>query len=105
MIKKRKNNFLYLAKNINNDKIAPLITYQKGECPMFYPIFTEHRDYFRQYLLKNNIYCPIHWNTVYNHGSDSYEEWKRQNNVLSVIIDQRYDIEDMEYIAKIINKY
>lgn len=63
--------------------------------PMFIPVFINNRDSVRKELMKNNIFCPIHW-------PDSKNE-ELSNRELSLVIDQRYDNFDMKKIADILN--
>lgn len=68
-----------------------------NDIPLFIPIFLEkkRRDNLRQYLINNNIYCPIHW--PISHLHEIHGEMKRiYDEELSLICDQRYSLEDME---------
>lgn len=61
----------------------------KDDCPLFVPILTEKRDAIRNYLIDNQIYCPIHWNDY---------DWNGQE--LSLVCDQRYTEADMNLIVQ-----
>lgn len=76
------------------------------DVPLFVPICMKEQDRLslRQYLISNHIYLPIHWpiselHDVTDTGKQLFE------SELSVICDQRYDIEDMEHIALMIRKW
>ena len=74
------------------------------DCPLFVPILIEDRDGLRKYLIDNNIYCPIHWPISKLHSLSEKEKYIYDHE-LSIVCDQRYDIEDMNKICKYINKY
>lgn len=69
-------------------------------CPLFIPIMVNNgeRDNLRQHLVFNNVYCPVHWpNEVKREGI--------QREELSLICDQRYNQNDMEYILDLIREW
>lgn len=67
--------------------------------PMFVPIFLENRNEMRKKLMKNNIFCPVHW------PFNASEEDKNSlyDTELSLVCDQRYSSNDMENIVKVLN--
>ena len=71
--------------------------FEKG-VPLFVPILlpTEKRDELRHYLIEKGVYCPIHWPEVMGakKGIRDYE--------LSLVCDQRYNENDMNYMADLI---
>lgn len=76
------------------------------DVPLFVPICMEttKRQSLRQYLVEHNIFLPIHWPLSELHNIT--EEGRRLfENELSVICDQRYDVEDMEYIISMIKRW
>lgn len=86
---KRINNYKILD---NKLKYKPVNKITKNDCPFMYLIRIDNRDKFRKYLIKNNIYCPIHWPNC-------------SDNELSIPIDDRYDVKEMNYIIDIVNNY
>ena len=67
-------------------------------CPLFIPIMVGNgkRDELRNYLIKHNVYCPVHWpQSKGMHSNIPKEE-------LSLICDHRYSKKEMEYIVNII---
>lgn len=73
------------------NKIGCMFELKEQDCPLFVPIITEKLNMLRKYLIDHQVYCPVHWprNSL-------------GNKELSLICDQRYDIEDMEYICSLI---
>lgn len=86
--------------------IRPLYV-QMGESdvPLFVPVLVkpEIRADLRQHLIKNEVYCPIHWPSELGGANKLYD------GELSLICDQRYGTEDikrqMTLISEFINGY
>lgn len=102
---KRRNNALYL---INGLKGFSQVTLWRNELkyddiPLFVPILvnTAIRNELRKYLISNQIYCPIHWPKTANHTTET----ELYDTELSLICDQRYDIDDMDKIISTINQF
>lgn len=97
MKKRRICNAKIIEENlVYDDNVKMLYNYQTGDCPLYVPIISIKRDDIRKKLIKNKIYCPIHWPNFNNSNNEIYK------NELSLICDQRYDEEDMKREAKII---
>lgn len=72
------------------------------ECPLFVPICVckEYRDELRKTLIKNGIYCPVHWPRPNEKcRSDLYA------TELSLICDQRYGRDDMIRMTNVIRDF
>lgn len=101
---KRRNNARTLYDGINELKHIKLLIPNPdfdNISPLFSPIMMERnkRDELRSFLIKHNIYCPVHWpNTEVNSSSIS-------NSELSLICDQRYSFDDMKHIVELITKW
>lgn len=97
IIEKRISNTKIIEENfINNDNVKLLYNYKNGDCPLFVPIILKNRDNIRKKLIKNNIFCPVHWPKFNNSNNELYA------NELSLICDQRYTKEDMQREVKIL---
>lgn len=74
--------------------------YREDVVPMFIPIFLDqHRDEVRKRMFEKEVFCPIHWpweSEELNGRNILY------NKELSLICDQRYTEEDMDFILEII---
>ena len=77
-----------------------------NDCPMFVPILVPNaqRDALRNYLIKNDIYCPVHWPLSKYHKLNEKEKFLYKNE-LSLVCDQRYDANDMNRMIKIIELF
>lgn len=70
-------------------------------CPLFVPIMMDNdkRNELRNYLIRYNVYCPVHWPQTKDVRSIIPQ------NELSLICDHRYTETDMEYIVNIIHQW
>ncbi len=75
-------------------KVQFLFQQEELDCPLFVPILLSNRDEVRQHLLKNGIYCPVHWPRPEGCQSNIYDL------ELSLICDQRYGYKDMKRIIE-----
>ena len=73
---------------------------------MFVPIFVpkNRRNELKQYLINNEIYCPIHWPVSKFHQLDDKTQYIYENE-LSLVCDQRYIEEDMYRMVKTIKQF
>lgn len=76
------------------------------DVPLFVPVLVqpEKRNSLRGYLIKNKIYCPVHWplSSIHDEMSGSKQLFESE---LSLICDQRYGVDDMKRIARAIDDY
>ncbi|MFK2823437.1 hypothetical protein ACH5BK_10715 [Arcobacter sp. YIC-80] len=100
--KKRKENFEYLHKelgNINQLKIENNIDF----VPFVYLLMIEDKS-LREKLIKNKIYIAKYWNEVLERKNISSVEKNFVNQIIPLPIDQRYNLEDMNRIIKVIRE-
>lgn len=90
--KKRRENAKALFEGLQN-KVQFMFPTEDMDCPLFVPILLPNRDRVRAHLTKNGIYCPVHWSKPEGCESNIYDM------ELSLVCDQRYEIEDMERIV------
>lgn len=103
MRERRQENAAYLHEHLKDVKFLGKLT--DGAVPLFVPVFfesKEQRDYIRKKLIENNIYCPAHWPKPQQIPA-GFAVNEIYDTELSVICDQRYGVEDMKKITKIIN--
>lgn len=103
IVSKRINNAKMLIDGIKDIKDIRLLfgKINEEDTPMFVPILLEEetRNDLRQFLIKNQVYCPIHWpETKWNNG-DIYKQ------ELSLVCDQRYDENDIKREIDLINEF
>ena len=105
IVRRRRENALYLTSELR--KVPEIKLWRndinEDDVPMFVPILVDSlvRNDIRSALIKEKIYCPIHWPqpTLGNIDDDLY------NRELSLVCDQRYDISDMQRIVEAIKLY
>ena len=99
--KMRKINFLFLnekLKSINKLKL----TVPNGA--FMYPLYIDNGAMVRRMLQKIGIYSPCLWPNVFDNCSDKSLEWKFSKNIVALPIDQRYNLDDMDYMIKELKK-
>lgn len=99
---RRRANAQRLLSQISNMAVFPYL--HENDCPLFVPIVTPKRDELIKYLIENKIYCPIHWPISVYHKLNK-ETIKLYNEEISIVCDQRYTVEDMDRICKVIEKW
>ena len=105
---KRRENGNYLLRELEKIEGVRLPCTSIGEgCPLFIPILVEAhlRDDLKSYLIKNEIYCPVHWPISKDHDLQDKREKDVYEQELSVICDQRYEIMDMKKIVDCISEF
>lgn len=95
--RRRTNNFIYLDNQLKKINRLKLII---PEGPFMYPLFINNGAEIRKKLQKKNIYIPILWPSVLKNCNKDDLEYDLANNILPLPVDQRYDIQDMEYMVK-----
>lgn len=93
----RNNNYNYLHKRLG---YINKISIKDIHGPFSYPFYVENGIEVRKKLAKMNIYIPTLWpNVMMNNGEGSIE-YDYAANILPLPCDQRYGIDDMEYIVR-----
>ena len=93
---KRQRNFYYLHSKLKD--LNKLNLEHSFEAPMVYPMLIEHKD-LRAYLVSKKIYVPHWWKDVLSRVESNSFEHYLSTYLLALPIDQRYDLEDMDYIV------
>lgn len=97
--KQRQANSAQLIAGLDEIGIKPLIPVSLDSVPLFVPIYLENRDEVRRRMFQHEIFCPVHWpldGMVVKRGRILAE------TELSLIVDQRYGVNEMELILKYI---
>lgn len=101
-MEKRRNNFKFLLPKLIDLNIHPLIIPQNDTyVPLFLPVLLKNRDDVRNKLYSENVFFPIHWLSAKNTGFSSF----LRRHELSIVIDQRYNISDMNRVLDLLIKY
>lgn len=109
LIAKRKENYSYLSHFVSKNKCLQLVFKElpQNVCPLFLPVFVRgRRDEFQRILIENKIYSPVHWPRT---NQVDYPLFTGSNkileNIISIPIDQRYSLAEMDRIAYIIRDF
>ena len=102
----RKENWNYIYNALRNTKLLLLNdNYADDFVPFSFPVIIEDRDGFRSYLMEHNIYCAVHW-PIETEEQRRFETSRYiSEHILSLPIDQRYGIEELDYMIKVIVDY
>ena len=100
---KRRENAKYLHEHLKGVRFMGEFT--DKAVPLFVPVFfdsSEQRNAVRKKLIEAQIYCPIHWPKPAMIPAD-FEVNKIYDTELSLICDQRYNLDDMDRLVTLIN--
>lgn len=101
VIEKRKKNIDFIYEQLSNI-IVPFCDNYKGEVLIAVPLICDNRDSLREFLIKNRIFCAVHWPQDKNRT----ERAKRiSKKLISIMIDQRYGELHMQYLVDKIRDY
>ena len=95
----RRDNFKYLDCRF---KESNMLNFELGaeSVPMIYPYYIENGKKLKSILIENNIFVATYWPNVLDWTKPGFLEYKITQNLLSLPIDQRYNIEDLKQIEK-----
>ena len=99
--KKRTENYLYLCERLK--KINQL-NVRKIEGAYMYPLLLDNAEYIRKRLQDQKVYIPVLWPNVVKDRKNKYESFLAEN-ILPLPCDQRYDLDDMQYVIDLIFKF
>ena len=93
----RERNYLHLHKalgGVNGLKLSD----RPGT--FMYPLLVENGPEMRKRLLQKKIYIPTLWPDVLEWCGEEETEYRMAHNILPLPIDQRYGVEDMDYLKE-----
>ena len=101
---KRNKNFLYLHKYLADmNELSSVIEKSYVNGPMVYPFLRKNNIELRKQLIHNRIYVAMYWPNIPVWIDDKNTvEMYFYNNLIALPIDQRYGLDDMDFIMKII---
>ena len=99
---KRINNYNYLKKKL--DKLNAINTDITDDVPMYYPFLSEN-PLLRKKLVENKVYIQMCWKNMEGVCKKGSYELYLQQYIHPLIVDQRYDLNDMERIVNLIYEY
>lgn len=101
---KREENYLKIYELGSKIGLNFIFPYSKGIVPLCVPILLENRNDIRKKLFKRNIFLPIHWSLDY-YNENSELSNKMAKHELSLLIDHRYSLNEIEYQLNELKKH
>lgn len=107
---KRRRNANYIYNNLEESQYIRFLFKSpqfEDDCPLFVPIIVspEIRNSLQNFLASRNIFCPIHWPVPLEHMSKQKKNNSLYLQEFSLICDQRYELEDMSRMIKVIKEF
>ena len=100
----RMRNYSYLKSELSILGYKIVASGGINQVPIFCVIMLDDRDLVQKHLIDNHVYCPIHW-PLYDELKEFHDSVLNQSKEISIPIDQRYTVQDMEFIVKCIRSY
>lgn len=97
--RKRKENSTFLLTGLEELGIKTILSVPHDKTPLFIPVYLENRNEVRKRMFANEIYCPVHWPLD---GMNLKKGTELAEHELSLIVDQRYSIENLGIMLDIL---
>lgn len=101
----RKRNHSVLMQNINHKDMLPVYDTIEDSVPFCFLLYVENRDKVREYLFSKNIRPSVFWWTEKTELRKFEISNYISRHILCLHCDHRYSVEDMLYVANMINSY
>lgn len=99
---RRKENFSYLQEALRDENMLD-VNLSSETVPFVYLLNKgEEGDDLRKHLIANKIYVAKYWNEVYERRQALNIEKKFVEQIIPLPIDQRYDLDDMKRLVRVI---
>lgn len=96
----RTRNAQHIIEGLKSLNIEPILPMMEGKTPLFVPIWLEDRNKVRRAMFQHDVFCPVHWPLE---GMPVKKGAEMAEHELSLIVDQRYSIGDMDLILNLIS--
>ncbi len=93
----RRKNFLFLLNELKD--IAIFKQLPNNVVPLGFPVKMKNREKIQKVLYSNKIYPPVHWPVT--QSARKYNQ-KLEEQELTLLCDQRYDIQDIEKMINLV---
>ncbi len=100
----RRTNAKYLIEGLSAYNGIEISNITAEDTPLFVPVLSKagKRDALKQHLIRNNIYCPVHWPLSKDHHIEIESLYDES---ISLVCDQRYNTMDMQRIIDCIGDF
>lgn len=100
--KQRQLNASYLLGELALLGIEPIIGVSNNSVPLFIPISLKNRNDVRKAMFQQELFCPVHWPLE---GMKLERGKEMAETELSLIVDQRYGLKEMDSIIQVMKKF
>ena len=100
---KRLKNFTFLEEQLKVNNLLSLEILSTNTCPMVYPFLTIDGS-LKERLIKEKVYIASYWPNVKEWTEECSLEVKLADRLLPLPIDQRYSMEELERIVRLIGE-
>ena len=97
---KRRENFRYLHERLANGNRLK-IDDDPGAVPMVYPLWQNDSN-LKKKLISNRIFVATYWPNIFDWCAETSVEYNLAKNTVSLPVDQRYGLSEMERICMIL---
>lgn len=109
VVERRRVNYDFLLNHIKNPLVDIIFkSLPAVVVPLYMPVYVGYgrRADLQNALINERLYCPVIWPTPSQVlAACPAENLRFHNDILSLVIDQRYDVSDMERLAWNINHF
>ena len=105
LIRKRRENYEILGNYLTSYLQPVFILGTNKEVPLYFPVLVEDRTALQKHMVNNAIYAPVVWPKDDNQPTQCEGAENAYNHLLCIPIDQRYGVDDMKRIVKVINDF
>lgn len=109
IVERRRVNYNFLLNHIKNPLVEIIFKSLPTETvPLYMPVYVGdgRRADLQKALINERLYCPVIWPTPSQVlAACPAENVRFHNDILSLVIDQRYDVSDMKRLAWNINQF
>ena len=94
---KRRENFGFLHEHFQDHNLFKF-NYNPLDTPMVYPLLLNN-DNLKAQLIERKIFVATYWPNVFEWTLPDALEYHFAQHMISLPVDQRYDVEDMQYLV------
>jgi len=96
--RQRRANYTALARELEAFALWPHL--ERGVVPLGFPIRLANRDLIRDHLIRQEIYCPVHWPIPAGVPTEVTGRHRLASEILTLPCDQRLQAPDVERIVR-----
>jgi len=97
----RATNFAALHTVLHDSNRFP-VAFPAGAAPLCYPYLTPDATELRAALAAQRVYTPVYWKDALARSGAGSLEARLVNQLVAIPCDQRYTVDDMQYVASLI---